>query len=75
MTSNPMTSLGEDYPLEQARCRRLITQYCEIQAEFGGNVTFAVAMIEDVLARADRAVMSDDVLDMIASYQEMQGCQ
>ena len=62
-----MTSLGEEYPKEQARCRELLTQYQEI----GPPGRFGALMIEDMLCRADEAAISGDVIAMIRLYEEM----
>lgn len=62
-----MTSLGEDFPKEQARCREVLSQYREI----GPPGRFGALMIEDMLRRADRAAMSGDVIEMIRVYEEM----
>ena len=62
-----MTSLGEEYPKEQARCRELLTQYQEI----GPPGRFGALMIEDMLRRADEAAISGDVIAMIRLYEEM----
>ena len=66
-----MTTLGDEYPLEQARCRGLLEQYTEI----GLVGTFAHAMISQVLQRADRAAISGDLVAMINAFKEMKGCQ
>jgi len=66
-----MSTLAEKYPIEQARCRELLRQYQEI----GPMGRFGYAMIEAVLKRADEAVMSGDIVAMLHSYTEMQGCE
>lgn len=60
-------SLGEEFPKEQARCRQLLGWYREI----GPNGAFGAACIEDMLRRADRAVMDGDIVTMIQVFQEM----
>jgi hypothetical protein len=64
-----MTSLAEAFPEEQARARRLLSEYQEI----GAPGLFGAAVIEQALARADRAVMSGDVVEMIRAYEELKG--
>lgn len=64
-----MPTLGEAYPLEQERCRELLAIYQSI----GPVGAFVVAMLQDVLRRADRAAIEGDLVAMIAIYQEMQG--
>ena len=63
-----MSSLGEQFPVEQARCRELLGQYREI----GPAGMFGAAIIEDVLQRADQAAISGDVIAMIQVFGEMQ---
>ena len=63
-----MSSLAEEFPKEQARCRELLGFYKEI----GPNGAFGAALIEDMLNRADKAVMNGDVVAMIRILQEMQ---
>ncbi len=66
-----MTSLGDEYPKEQARLRGLLEQYREI----GPAGAFGHMMISQVLARADQAAVSGDVVAMIASFKEMKECK
>lgn len=65
------TSVGEQFPLEQARVRELLTQYKAI----GPAGAFGAAMIEQALRRADQATISGDVLAILRSYEELKGCQ
>lgn len=62
-----MSSLGEEYPKEQARLRQCLINGKEI----GPVGTFYCMVIEDCLRRADVAVMEQDLAAMIAIYQEM----
>lgn len=64
-------TLGEAFPAAQARVRELLGEYRAI----GPSGTFGVAVLEDVLRRADVAVISGDLPQMIALYQELQGCR
>lgn len=66
-----VTTLGEAYPREQERCRELLATYKEL----GPVGSFGAAAISDVLRRADAAVISGDLAQMIALYQEMKGCE
>jgi len=66
-----MSSLGDEYPIEQARVRELLGQYKFI----GPAGTFGATMIEQTLQRADTAALSGDVVAMIRSYQEMKDCK
>lgn len=65
------TSVGEQFPLEQARVRELLTQYKAI----GPAGMFGAAMIEQALRRADQAAISGDVVAILRSYQELKECQ
>jgi hypothetical protein len=62
-----MSSVGEEYPKEQARVREILGHYKEI----GPAGAFGAAWIEDVLRRADAAAISGDVLAVLRSFEEM----
>jgi hypothetical protein len=62
-----MTTLGEAYPQQQARLRQMLINGREI----GPAGAFYCAMVEDVLRRADKAAIEQDLPAMIAIYQEM----
>jgi hypothetical protein len=66
-----VTTLGEAFPQEQARLRELLGY----GKTLGIEGTFYCAMIEDVLRRADKAVMEQDLPAMIRIYKEMQGIE
>lgn len=66
-----MSSLGEEFPKMQAQVRELLMTYKEL----GPIGIFGATMIEQVLRRADEAVMSGDVVLMTQSYEEMKGCK
>lgn len=63
-------TLGDEYPKEQARVRELLGRYREIPTG-----AFGAAMIEQVLQRADKAAADGDVVEMLRSFHEMQGCE
>lgn len=63
-----MSSVGEEFPKEQARVREILEQYKAI----GPAGAFGAAWIGNVLKRADEAAISGDVVAIIRSYQEMQ---
>jgi len=69
-----MTTLGDDFPKQQQRCRELLEQYAECAKMPGVYVGFAVANIKGVLKEADEAAISGDLPRMIASYESMKGC-
>lgn len=62
------SSLGEAFPREQARLRGLL----EYTGGMGPELNFYRAVIEDVLRRADKAAMEQDVVAMIRIFKEMQ---
>jgi len=64
-------SLGDAYPKEQARLRELLTEYEAI----GPVGAFGLAVIKDVLRRADEAAISGDLVVMIRLYHEMKEYQ
>lgn len=66
-----MSSLGEEFPREQARLRELIKAYRDI----GPPGAFGAAAIEATLKEADQAALSGDLPRMIQAYQAMQGCE
>ena len=63
------TSLGEELPKEQVRVRELIAEYRDPILKGAGNI--AAMMMEQALQRADKAIISGDVLAMIHSYEEL----
>lgn len=65
-----MTSVADDFVKEQERVRNLLAVYDSIPS--GG---FGAAAIREALARADRAAMSGDVIEILRSYEELKGCE
>lgn len=63
-------SVGEAFPLEQARVRELLGLYKTIPT--GG---FGAMMIEQVLRRADLAAISGDPIAILRAYEELKGCE
>lgn len=63
-----MASLGQEYPLQQARVREILGHYKEI----GPAGAFGAAWIEALLQRADKAAITQDLPAMIVCFQEMQ---
>ena len=64
------TTVGEDFPLKQARVRELLTVYRSIST--GG---FGAMKLEAMLRRADEAAISGAVVAIVRSYQEMKECE
>jgi hypothetical protein len=65
-----MSSVGEEFPKEQARVRELLGEYKAI----GPAGAFGAMMIEQTLRRADAAMASGDVVEIVRSFQELKGC-
>jgi hypothetical protein len=62
-----MTTIGEEFPKEQARVRELLGIYQSI----GVPGRFGAMMIEQALQRADKATISGDVIAILRSYEEL----
>jgi len=65
-----MSSVGEEFPKEQARVRELLGEYKSI----GPSGAFGAAMIEQVLQRAEKAAISGDIVAILRSYKELKEC-
>ena len=59
-----MTSVGEDFPVQQARVRVVLGQYQEI----GPAGQFGAPMIEKALKEADAAQASGDAVRILRAY-------
>jgi hypothetical protein len=68
MSDEPKT-LGDALPKEVARVRDLIPMYESI----GPAGFFAISMMKADLDRASRAMVSGDLVEMIAVYQSLKG--
>ena len=68
---NEMGSLGEEYPKEQERCRRILAEYKAL----GSVGMFGAAHIEQTLKEADEAAVSGDVLRMLSAYERMKSVE
>jgi len=66
-----MTTLGDELPREQARCRELLVAYKEI----GPAGAFGAAMIEQSLREADQASISGDIVAMLRAYEKLKNHQ
>ena len=62
-----MSSVGAQFPIEQARVRQLLTEYVKL----GPPGTFAAAMIEADLKAADAAWASGDLVEILSAYQRL----
>ena len=66
-----MSTVGDEYPKEQARCRELLQMYREI----GPSGMFGAAVIEAKLREADEAMASGDIVRILAAFQAMKECE
>jgi hypothetical protein len=57
-----------NYPAQQARVRRIQRNAQAI----GPTGAFLVAVSEEILMRADKAALSDDVAEQFAAYEAME---
>ena len=65
-----MSSVGDEYPKEQARCRELLETYRRL----GPVGQFGATMIVAVIEQAERAAISGDPVEVIRAFKAMQGC-
>lgn len=68
---NKTTSVGEDFPKEQARCREVLAQYKEL----GPSGVLGGVLIEATLCEADAAMASGDIVRILRAYKAMQGVE
>lgn len=61
-------TVGEDYPNQQERCRTILGHAKELPGKSG---LFMVAMLEDLLRRADSAAIGGDPIEILRMYKEM----
>ena len=66
-----MSSVGEEFPKEQARVRELLAEYRKLPPQSGW---FGVAMLEATLKEADEAAISGDVVRILRAYEALKGC-
>lgn len=65
------TSVGEDFPKQQARVREVLGLYRDI----GPNGMFGATMIEQTLREADEAQASGDIVRILQSYQALKAIE
>lgn len=66
-----VTSIGEEFPKEQARVREVLASYKAI----GPPGAFGAAMIEIILREADQAMASGDLVAMLKAFHKMRGVE
>lgn len=69
--SDDLKTVGSEFPAEQQRVRELLTEYQAI----GPAGMFGAMMLKQVLARAEQAAISGDVVAILRSYHELKGCE
>lgn len=66
--SNGTTTLGDALP---AKMREIREVYIPTYREVGPTGAFAIAMMNDALTRAELALASGDVVEMIGAYRDL----
>ncbi len=62
-----ITTVGEDFPKQQARVREVLGLYRDI----GPNGMFGAMMIEKTLQEADEAQASGNIIEILRSYEAL----
>jgi len=62
-----MSSVGEEFPKEQARVREILGYYKEI----GPPGMFGAITIRQKLSRADKAMASGNIIAILQSFEEL----
>lgn len=65
-----METFGEALPKEIERCQELLSEYRKVSAG-----SFCAAMIEQYIKHAHKAMIEQDLSEMIRAYGELKGCQ
>ena len=69
--STESTSVGEDFPKQQARVREVLKLYHDI----GPAGAFGAIMIETTLREADEAQASGDIIKILQSYESLKAIE
>ncbi len=67
-----MTSVGQDFPRQQERVRKLRERYLVIGDE---AEQYAAEVLDGVLTRAAEAQSSGDIVRILRSYGELKECE
>ncbi len=62
-----MSSIGTEFPKEQERVRKVLTQYEAI----GNPGIFGATMIKESLCKAEQAAISGDVIKILQAYEDL----
>jgi len=65
-----MSTVGDEFPKEQARVRKLLHAYHEI----GPPGMFGAMMLEQALREADEAAISGDIVRILRAFQKLKDC-
>lgn len=63
-----ITTLGDQFPVELQRVRELLDIYKSLPAQSG---FFGVAILTDLIKRAEKAQAENDIVEMVRTYAEM----
>lgn len=61
-------SVGEDYPKQQARLRKLRVEAAKLPVH---SVFFYLMELDSLLHRAEAAAISGDIVEVLRAYNEM----
>ena len=67
-----MTTVGEDFPRQQERVRKLREEYLALP---DGAGVIGAAIIDDILKRAAEAQASGDIVRILMLYGELRACE
>lgn len=67
-----MDTFGEALPKEIERCQELLVEYRKIPPVSGA---FATALLGQYIKDAHKAMIEQDLPEMIRAYGELKGCQ
>ena len=65
------TTVGDDFPIQQARVRELRQSYIDI----GDAGKFGLSVIDGALLAADQAWASGDIVAIVRAYTALKGCE
>lgn len=67
-----VSTVGEDYSVEQDRIRTVLSQYEELYRQpYGKGCAYALVQVRATLREADEAAISGDIVRIIAAYKNM----
>lgn len=69
--TQPVVTLADAYARELQRVTELIPLYRDL----GAVGVFGLTMLRDLVARAHRAALEGDVIEMLRIYEELKDCK